>query len=151
MRPILIFTALLAVLTAGRADSPKSNTVTYRLSLDRPAAERFRDAVASADVQTARKALDAAATDPAQKAVVALAAFNIESFKRRLSQDGAIGANGIEIVLTVHTGPNDAAPLVPGKVDDRPPSVARQWARRAARRVGEVLLNPWSWEIKPRD
>ena len=138
-------------ISVGSEDGPKPGVKTYRLTLDRPTAERFRDSLATADVKQVSDTLAPVATDPAQKLALVLATNNVESFRRKMAADGTIGPNGVEIVMTTHPGADDTAPLIPGRVDVRTPGPVRERIRTAARRAGEVLLNPWSWEIKPRD
>jgi hypothetical protein len=132
-------------------DGPKPGVKKYHVTLDRAAAEKFRDALAGSDPKKVSEVLSAAATDPAQKVALALATNNVEAFRKKMAADGAIGPNGVEIVMTAHTSENETAPLIPGRVDTRPPGPIKERLRRAGRRAGEILLNPWSWEVKPRE
>lgn len=138
-------------VTVKAENGPKPGAVTYRVALDRAAAEKLRDALADADIKRVGEVLSSATDDPAQKVAVALATTNADAFRRRMAEDGAIGPNGSEIVMTAHPGANEAAPLLPGRVDRTPPGPLRQKLRAAARRAGEIALNPWSWEVKPRE
>lgn len=129
------------------ADGPPGKTV-YRFAFDRPAAERFRDTLATADAKQTADALAGLATDPGQKAILGLVGSNVEALKRAVAKDGAVGPNGFEILVTVTNVGDDPPPLIPGREGKRGP--LRDFLRRAGRQVGEAVLNPWAWEVRPK-
>ena len=161
MRPLALAGLVLLTASAASAFDPgvgvkvepaaTAGKTTYRFSLDRAAAEQFRDAVLAADAKKANEVLSGLTKDPTQKAVVGLATSNVEAFKRAMSKEGAIGANGVDILVTVTDAAGDPEPLIPGRNIEGKRGPIRDFIRKAGRQVGEAVLNPWAWEVKPRD
>jgi hypothetical protein len=161
MRPLALAAfVLIAASAAGFASEPgvgvkvepaANGKTTYRFSLDRAAAEQFRDAVVAADAKKANDVLSGLTKDPTQKAVIGLATSNVEAFKRAMTKDGAIGANGVDILVTVTDTVGEPEPLIPGRNIEGKRGPIRDFIRKAGRQVGEAVLNPWAWEVKPRD
>ncbi len=133
-------------------DGPKPGKTTYRFLLDRANAESFREAVVSTDAKKLQENLGSLTKDPAQKAIIGLLASNVEAFKRAMGKEGAIGTNGVEIVVVVEAMSDEPPPpLIPGRNIEGKRGPVRDFLRRAGKQVGEAVFNPWSWEVKPRN
>lgn len=121
--------------------------------LNRAAALKLRDGLNRVDPNLIGTALTSVCPEPALKVIHVIVTHNADAFKRELNQKGAIGQNGITITLTTYLGRgsldydvDDWKSMIIDAVSGDPWGI-----KRRALIVAEMLINPWSWEMEPRD
>ena len=160
---VAIALALFVAATPVRAESPKVTyeaqdgwfKTTHVVVLNRAAAIKLRDGLNRADPRLIGTALTRVCPERALKVILVIVTHNADAFKRELNKEGAIGQNGVTITLTTYLGRGrldyDVDDWKSMIIDALSPDPDRLGIKRRALILAEMMINPWSWEMEPRD